>query len=166
MKFLFVTLILFLIVLSAGCLTSADEWNQRGETHHAMGRYHEAVEAFDQAVAADPEHSEAWKNRGLSLALLDRMDESEDSFARAISLNAADNEIYYYQALSRNTTGNRAGALASLDQAIAIPPGDKEDVITLVQALTMRGDLLTVENRTDDANRSYQLAHEAMMGTV
>ncbi len=166
MKLLHPALLLFLILLSAGCVTTAEEWNQRGETHHTMGRYEEAVAAFDRAVAIDPGYADAWKNRGLSLGLLGRANESEESFTRAISLDPGNSETFYYQALVRNATGYRERALESLGQAIAIPPRDRDQAITLFEALMMRGDLLTIENRTDEANRSYQMAHEVMMGTI
>lgn len=153
-------------ILSAGCVTTAEEWNQRGETHHTMGRYEEAVVAFDNAIAINPDHGEAWKNRGLSLALLGQSDDAEKSFARAIALNPLDSEAFYYQALSQNWSGNRKAALGSLDAAIALPPQNRDQTITLFQALLMRGDLLTLENRTDEANSSYRMAHEVMMSTV
>ena len=113
-------ILLVFIICSAGCVTTAEEWNQRGETHHTMGRYEEAVAAFDQALSLDPDYSEAWKNRGLSLALVGRTDESGESFVRAITLDPGDSEIFYYQALSRNSSGNRSAALESLDAAIAL----------------------------------------------
>jgi tetratricopeptide (TPR) repeat protein len=159
-------ILLAFIIFSAGCVTTAEEWNQRGETHHTMGRYGEAVAAFDQALSLDPGYSEAWKNRGLSLALLGRTQESGDSFSRAIALNPSDSEIFYYQALSRNSSGNRSAAMEILDAAIALPPQNRDQAIILHQSLMMRGDLLTIENRTDEANRSYQRAHEVMMGTI
>ncbi|MDD1711318.1 MAG: tetratricopeptide repeat protein [Methanoregulaceae archaeon] len=159
-------LILFIrIIFSAGCISTAQEWNQRGETHHTLGRYEEAVAAFDQAIATDSDQSEAWKNRGLSLALLGG-DDSEESFAMAISLNPMDNEVYYYQALSRNATGNRPGALIRLDKAIAFSPQNRDQAITLFQALILQGDLLTLENRFNEANVSYQRVHEIMMSTI
>jgi len=154
------------ILISAGCVTTAEEWTLQGKTHHTMGRYEEAVAAFDKAIALDPDNSEAWKNRGLSLALLSLTDESEASFARAISLNPGDSETFYYQALSRNATGNRSAALESLDHAITVPPRNRDQAITLFQALLLRGDLLTLENRLNEANISYQMAHEVMMGTI
>jgi superkiller protein 3 len=158
--------LLICLIFSAGCITTAEEWNQRGETHHAIGRYEEAVAAFDQAIATDPDQSEAWKNRGLSLGRLGRGDESEESFARAISFNPTDNEVYYYQALTRNATGNRPGALESLDKAIAISPQNRDQAITLFQTLILQGDLLTLDNRLNEANVSYQRAHEIMMSTI
>jgi len=166
MKILLPVILVLLVILSTGCITSSAEWNQRGETHHTMGRYEEAVAAFDQAVAADQANSEAWKNRGLTLALLGRDRESEESFARAISLNPGDTDVFYYQALSRNVTGNRTGALASLDHAAAIPPRDRDQAITLFQVLVLKGDLLTMENRSEDAIAAYQKAHEVMMSMI
>ncbi len=159
-------ILLVFIIFSAGCVTTAEEWNQRGETHHTMGRYEDAVAAFDQAVSLDPDYCEAWKNRGLSLALLGRTDESGESFARAITLNPSDSGIFYYQALSRNSSGNRSAAMESLDAAIALPPQNRDQAIILFQSLMMKGDLLTLENRMEEANRSYQMAHEVMMGTL
>lgn len=159
-------ILLAFIIFSAGCVTTAEEWNQRGETHHTVGRYEEAVAAFDQAISLDPDYSEAWKNRGLSLALLGRINESGESFARAITLNPSDSETFYYQALSWNSTGNRSAAMERLDSAIALPPQNRNQAIILFQSLMMRGDLLTIENRTDEANRSYQMANEIMMGTI
>lgn len=154
------------LLLAAGCLTTSEEWNQRGETHHAVGRYEEAVAAFDQAIAADPGNVEAWRNRGLSLALLGRIEESEASFARALALGPGSIETYYYQAISRNATGNWMGALESLEKATAISPRDRDQAITLSQALLMRGNLLSLENRTEEANVSYRRAHEVMMSTL
>ncbi len=159
-------LILTLFIAASGCLTTAEEWNRQGETHHAMGRYEEAVAAYDQAVATDPENGEAWRNRGLSLSMLGRVNESEASFDRARAINPDDSEAYYYQALARNAAGNRQGAFESLDRAVAIPPEDRDQAITLFSSLMLKGDLLTLENRTDEANVSYRLAHEVMMGTV
>lgn len=159
-------LVLVLLLLSAGCITTAEEWNQRGETHHTMGQYDEAVAAFDRAIALDPDSHHAWKNRGLSLALLGRDEESRASFSRAIALCPNCSDAYYYQALARNATGDHRGAMESLDHAIAIAPQNQDQVFTLFQSLIMRGDLLTVENRLEEANLSYRIANEVMMGTI
>jgi tetratricopeptide (TPR) repeat protein len=161
-----VLLILVLLLVAAGCITTAEDWNQRGETHHTMGRYEEAVAAFDQAIAIDPGYAEAWRNRGLSLALLGRVNESETSFSKAISLDPDDASIYYYQALSRNATGNRAGALESLDRAVSIRPQSRDQTITLHSSLLLQGDLLFLDGRIAEANLSYQKAHEVMMSTI
>lgn len=162
---LFISVLLGL-VLAAGCLTPAEEWNERGVTHHAMGRYEEAVDAFDQAVVLDPNLTVAWRNRGLSMALLGRTDESEASFSRALYLAPEDAETWYYQALARKTTGNRSGALESLERAVSLPPRSRDEGITLHSCLMLQGDILTDTGRPDEANISYRKAHEVMMSTL
>ena len=162
-------LLVGVLLIGCGCLSlseHADEWNSRGETHHTVGRYGEAVTAFDRAIAIDPDLGDAWKNRGLSLAFLNRTSESEESFVRAIAIDPGDTEVFYYQALARNATEDRAGALASIERGAAIAPTSRDDAVTLFSSLRSRGDLLTLEGRHEEANRSYARAHEAMQGTI
>ncbi|MDI9633264.1 MAG: tetratricopeptide repeat protein [Methanolinea sp.] len=165
MERLLILLVAFTLV-ATGCLTPSEEWNQQGEAYHVMGNYKEAVAAFDKAIAIDPQNHRAWTNRGLSLAAMGNAEESETSFARALAIEPGDIRTYYYQAISRNATGNRTGALESLDHAIAISPRDREQAIDLCHALILRGTLLTIENRTEEANASYRRAHEVMMSLL
>jgi tetratricopeptide (TPR) repeat protein len=162
-------LLVGVLLIGCGCISlseSADEWNSRGETHHAMGRYGEAVSAFDRAIVIDPDFGDAWKNRGLSLAMLNRTSESEESFVRAIAIGPGDTEVFYYQALARNATGDRAGALASIERGVAIAPTSRDDAVTLFSSLRFQGDLLSLEGRHEEADRSYARAHEAMQSTI
>jgi tetratricopeptide (TPR) repeat protein len=131
-----------------------------------MGRYEEAVAAYDQAVSLDPSFGKAWRNRGLSLALLNRTTEAEVSFQKALLIDPNDMEALYYQSLSRSYAGNPAGALESLDKTIAVRPKNRDDAITLTQAWTLQGDILTKLGRMEEANQSYRKAHETMMSTI
>jgi tetratricopeptide (TPR) repeat protein len=161
-----VLLILVLFFLSTGCTTQAEGWYQQEKAHLMKDRYEEAVAAYDQAIALDQGYAEAWSRRGLTLAFLGKVTESEDSFSRAISLTPDDAEIYYNQAHARNMTGNRAGALESLDRAVSLQTRSRGEAITLHSCLMYQGDLLILEGRSDEANISYQKAHEVMMSTI
>ena len=51
-----------------------------------MGRFEEAIAAFDQVLAMEPNHALTWNNRGNALIALERIDEaikSYDTRARA-----------------------------------------------------------------------------------
>jgi len=166
---LVVVLSLLIPLITAGCVdTAADarEWNEKGETDHVMGRYNEAVAAYDQAVTLDPAYGKAWRNRGLSLSFLNRTDESEESYQKALMIDPQEMEALYYQAVSRAYAGNTPGALESLNMTVVITPKNRDDAIVLTQAYTLRGDLLTKSDRIEEANQSYRLAHEAMMSTI
>lgn len=158
-----------LIVLSAGCILFQDdatEWNQQGETHHIMGRYEEAVGAYDKAIALKPDYVEAWRNKGLSLSLLGRGPESAEAFNHALLINPQDMETWYYRALALNSTGNQSGALESIDRAVSIPARNRDEAVTLTQSWKFRGDLFFAGGHLDEANVSYKKAHEVMMSTI
>jgi len=163
-------LVLSIFISTAGCLIfpreNAEDYNQAGETHHAMGRYEEAVAAYDKALVLDPSFGKAWRNRGLSLAMLNRTADAEESFEKALAIDPGDLEALYFQALSRSRAGDRQGALQSLDRAVAIPPENRDEAIVLFQEWKLRGDLLSEAGRLDDANVSYRMAHEVMMSTI
>ena len=131
-----------------------------------MGRYDEAVAAYDQAVTLDPLYGKAWRNRGLSLSLLNRTTEAEESYQKALTIDQKDMEALYYQALSRSHAGNDQSALDSQNRTIAVSPKNRDDAITLAQAWTLKGDLLTKLGRIEEANQSYREAHESMMSTI
>ena len=162
-------MVLFFLCSVPGCISTAHDakgWNTAGETDHAIGRYGEAVAAFDRAIALDPGYGEAWRNRGLSLSQLHRYDEAEVSYQRALEIDPQDIEAYYERALSRKASGNITGALESVDMAVAIVPAGRETTILLAQSWVLRGDILTTLNREIEANESYQRAHEIMMTTI
>lgn len=164
-----VVLICLFFLLSCGCLNSEEDsnsWNAKGETYHSLGRYEEAVAAFDHAVALDPENGEAWRNRGLSLSRLNRSAEAEESYMKALEINADDTEAYYYRALSLDAAGNFTYALENTDKAIIIVPKSRDDAILLSQCWTLRGDLLMKMNRLNEAEESYRRAHEIMATTI
>lgn len=162
-------LLLIVVSLTGGCLTAGEEardWNAKGESYHHIGRYEEAVSAFDKAIAIDPWNGEAWRNRGLALSQLNRSDDAEASYARALEIHPDDIEALYFQALSRNATGNTTGALESTDHAVTIVPKNREDAILLTQTWNLRGEILTKINRGEEASESYRRAHEIMMTTL
>ena len=159
-----------ILVLTAGCILpqadNAMEWTMTGESHHAVGKYEEAVAAYDHAIALDPTLGKAWRGRGLSLSMLNRTEEAEASLGKALSLDPSDMEALYFQALSRSRAGTRTGAMESLDQAVTINPQSRDEAIVLFQAWKLRGDMLAESGRPDEANVSYQKAHEVMMSTL
>jgi tetratricopeptide (TPR) repeat protein len=125
-----VLLIALCFCLLCGCLHSGEDsrdWNTKGETYHSLGRYEEAIAAFDHAVALDPENGEAWRNRGLSLSQLNRSAEAEESFSSALEINPSDSEAYYFRALSLDAAGNITGALESTDRAVTIMPKSHDE---------------------------------------
>ncbi len=65
----------------------AVEINERGKELLAEGEHDEALEAFDEAIAADPSFWEAWYQRGRTLALMSRFEEATESLLQSTLLN-------------------------------------------------------------------------------
>lgn len=166
MRILFLIILVIFLLMCSGCISQAEDWYRQGETHFALGRYEEAVVAYDQAVTLDPGYAKAWSHRGLSLSYVGRAQDSDDSFSKALSLAPDDIETHYFQALARNKTGKLAEARESLEQAIVLRPRSRDNTIILASCLMLHGDLLSLEGHYEEANASYHRAHEVMMSTL
>jgi len=118
---------------------------------HELGRFDEAVLAYDQALALEPGIAEIHFNRGVSLRAVGRIEEAVASFDRALLLRpdlaeAASNHGAALLALKRFEA-----ALASCDKALALRPDYAE-------ALHNRGVALQELGRLDEALASYDRA--------
>ncbi len=62
----------------------AEEWVKKGNDLYLLGRYQEALEAFEGALSGSPDYAPAWNNKGLTLYILGRYQEAVDSYAKAL----------------------------------------------------------------------------------
>jgi len=61
-------------------------WNNKGVALSRLGKFHEAIEAYDQALKIDPEYFSAWNNKGVVLSRLGKYHEAIDAFDRALRI--------------------------------------------------------------------------------
>ena len=87
-------------------------WKVLGAVLGKTGRKHEAVDAYQTAVALSPQDAGAHNNLGNTLKALSRLDEAEASYNQAIALKPD-----FAEAL--NNLGNTLKALSRLDEAEA-----------------------------------------------
>lgn len=94
--------------------------------YNRAGRFKEALDLFDRAVALNPAIPEAFCNRGAALQQLGRFDEAIESFQRELA-RAPNNDcaLYRLTELARDTHREEL-ALAALDRALAQNPQDSE----------------------------------------
>ncbi len=73
----------------------AETNTSRGVALANMGRYQEAIEHFDRAIAADSGYIEAWRNKALALAYLGRHQETIACYEEITRLDPQDGSAWY-----------------------------------------------------------------------
>ena len=58
-------------------------WNDKGYALYNLGRYQDAVTAYDSAISFDQNYTSALINKGQALFLLGRYQDSADAYTRA-----------------------------------------------------------------------------------
>lgn len=98
--------------------------NNLGILFHRAGRPDEALAQFDRALAISADHAAFWHNRGIALMGARDYPAAVTHFTRALELEfepAA--HALYNRALSREQTGDLAGAYHDLRAALQADPG-------------------------------------------
>lgn len=91
----------------------------------ATGRYAEALEDLDRAVALDPSRADAWVLRGAAKRQLGRVEDAERDVAHALSLAPDNAEALLERGALRRTKGDVRGARADWERAARSAPASE-----------------------------------------
>ncbi len=89
----------------------------RGDALFHLKRFEEAADAYEAALALDPQHGGARLNLGAALANLGRNQEALDALERAARDGAGDAAVYRQVAVLRVEAQDWRGALSALQEA-------------------------------------------------
>lgn len=103
---------------AAGNLARAYYWS--GRRNEAGAQYRAAIAAANAALRVDRKNYEASLMLAPYHAMLGETAEAVRWLARAQSLNPNDAESWFWAAIVRNQSGDRAGALSALEKALAL----------------------------------------------
>ncbi len=105
---------------------SADfaEHMRQGDTYFEQGAYTQALEAYNAAIALDPEQPEAYNSRGSTSMHLGQYEQAIADYSQAIALDATYVDAYYNRGLAYSETGAYDQAIADYSQAITLAPND------------------------------------------
>ena len=95
-------------------------WFLLGACHHALGRLHEALKAFDAALALAPGHLEAGQASVAVLCQLGRPRAALERCERLLALAPDDPRIHFNTALAHQAAGELEAALGRYDAALAL----------------------------------------------
>ena len=110
MKKLIIGVVGIMVLITFGCSTTktippeqtpkpatnetALQWFERGNAYVQFGNYEDAVNDFTQAIASDPNFSDAYYSRGHVLGRLGKHAQAIDDFTKALSLNPKNANAY------------------------------------------------------------------------
>jgi tetratricopeptide (TPR) repeat protein/S1-C subfamily serine protease len=130
--------------------SSAQRWIEYGNQLYRLGKYAEAVEALDRAIALEPNSLNAHYAKGLALTVNGDLTNGLKSLDRAIALvpqvmasnpKIKKSEFYYlwkYRSVALRGLGDNKGALAAISEAIRLEP---EDVVLLNEKANVLSEL-------------------------
>jgi predicted O-linked N-acetylglucosamine transferase (SPINDLY family) len=95
----------------------------RGRALQDLGRFDEALQSYDAALAVAPDYAAALNNRGNVLRGLRRNDEALESYNRALAREPDNVETLYNRGnMQWQLFGNYAGAVRDLEKAASLNP--------------------------------------------
>jgi len=133
---------------------------RRGNTYSNLERYDEAIEEFEQCIAADPNFAEGFRNLANTYYFLERYREAKPYYARFIALTLDDEPNTAIRAAIttmgqiERQDGNYQESIAFDLRAIELDPGNDSQVHIM-------GNTYNNEGETDNAILIYQAGIEA-----
>ena len=121
-------LIPVLLVVFLGCAgQEARRWNNEGVALIQLGRYEEALKAYDKAIELNPNDAVTWCNKGVVLRVFGRYEEALKAYDKAIELKPDLAEAWYGKGCVYFLKGDKRNALENLSKAIELNPISKEE---------------------------------------
>ncbi len=114
-----------------------------------LGRLDEAMAAYQQALAINPNHIPTLSNLGVAYYQQGRLTEAQNTFRKVLSINPDDAETHYLLGATLIQAGDLAAAEAELTEALRLKPD-------LPEARFGMGVLRRLQGRTDEAIREFE----------
>ena len=111
----------------------------RGLVLAKLGRFEEALVAFDRSIEVDQNYADAHYNRGRVLEELFRYEDALLAYKRSIALDPNLADVHHHCGDVLRVLGRYPEALKALKQAIEIEPGDPSAHISLYHILSDMG---------------------------
>ena len=103
---------------------SSDVWFNKGFALNNLGKYEEAIEAFDKVIDMDPSNSYAWNNKGYALNNLGRYEDGLQAFAKALEMDHNNIDAWNNKAWALNNLERYEDALLASEKALEIDPNN------------------------------------------
>lgn len=139
------------VSLSIGYDTPSDSatvWNENGTHLYNLGKYGEALQAFDRAIELEPQWPQIWFNKGNALYSQGKYNEAIKAYDKVIELNPQYSYAWFAKGKALYYLKKYEEAIQALDEAIKLNPQDTE-------ALSIKDKAINAQSTTDQAHEPY-----------
>ncbi len=99
-----------------------EEAVERGKGLYAQQRYEETLDAFDHALALDPQFARAWNNKGITLLRLGRYEEALASFEQTLNIDPQSAQTWNNIGITLDNLKRYEEALITYDHVVTLVP--------------------------------------------
>ena len=132
---------------------TAKVWYDKGYTLYNMGKYEEAIQAYDKAIEIDPRYADAWNNKGAVLENMGKYDEAIQACDKAIEINPQFADAWNNKGFALENMGRYDEAMQAYDKVIEIDP-------QFAYAWNNKGTVFYNFGKYDEAVQAYNKAIE------
>jgi tetratricopeptide (TPR) repeat protein len=100
----------------------AREFYNKGLALVNLGKYEEAINCYNEAIAIDPKFAEAWANKGSALGNLNRYEEEIECYDKTIEINPKIVEAWFNKGVVLENLSRYKEAIDCLNEAIRLNP--------------------------------------------
>jgi LPXTG-motif cell wall-anchored protein len=147
----YIFIILFVSLINPVSSQTAVEWVEKGIAYGKQGEYNKAIEAYNKAIAIDPNDKKALLNKGFAFAELGEHNKAIEAYKKAIAIDPNDKDALLIGGLVFFELGEYNKAIEAYNKAIAIDPND-------AAAWAYKGTAFTVLGKYDEAIEAYNKA--------
>jgi tetratricopeptide (TPR) repeat protein/S1-C subfamily serine protease len=109
--------------------SNAQQWIEYGNQLYRLGKYSQAVTAFERAISLQPNVLDAYYGKGLALLYMRNSTAALQAFDKAIMLVSpgSESKFYYlwkYRSITLKELNNLPSALVAISEAIRLEPQD------------------------------------------
>ena len=130
-------LVVVLCVILCGCGSredrEAEAYYKKGVACKRSRKYADAIGAYKQSVALNPDHAKAHHDMGMAYGALKRYAESITAYRKALAINPDDAYAYFGIGEGCNRLGKHADAYTAYKKFIAMEPSGMSTVIAQTQ---------------------------------
>ena len=116
-----------------------ETWYERGEALYYLGRYEDALGAYEEALSTRPEYSEALRGKGGSLFVLGRYEQAFAEFDHAVELDPENAILIARRGETLQALGRYEEALTDFDRAVELEPENAFAVVNRAETYRALG---------------------------